>query len=290
MILNPYLHAKVRRSRQDGYVLLVMMLFFAVLAITLTAAAPSIAQSIRREREIELIHRGRQYARAIRLYYRKFGRYPTRLEELENTNNIRFLRKRYKDPMTSSGDWRLIHFGEAQLTMPSAGPPLPGATTAPGGASLGVASAGASSAFASTFSLSSQPAPGQSSAAPGATGATQPGSADSSQPSQSPSGLQSGQPGTAASQLSSSLGGRAFGGGPVVGVASTSKKESLKVLNTKDHYNEWEFVYDPRLDVTMAQAAPGAAGRNQTPGVQGPGIQPAPSSPGMPGIQPIRPQ
>jgi type II secretory pathway pseudopilin PulG len=263
------MRGKTPHSRQRGYVLLVMMLFFAVLAITLTAAAPSIAQSIRREREIELIHRGRQYARAIRLYYRKFGRYPMRLEELENTNNIRFLRKRYKDPMTASGEWRLIHFGEAQLNMPNAGPLLPGAS-APGGASLGVASPGASSTFASTFSLSSQP--GQTSAAPSTTGSAQPAPADSSQPSQSGP---SGQPG--------GVGSTTFGGGPIVGVASTSKKESLKLLNNKDHYNEWEFVYDPRLDLTNAAAA-GAPGRNpQMPGMATPGIQPGP---GMPGIKP----
>ena len=79
------------------------------------------------------------------------------------------------------------------------------------------------------------------------------------------------------------MGSTTFGGGPIVGVASTSKKESLKLLNNKDHYNEWEFVYDPRLDLTNAAAA-GAPGRNpQMPGMATPGIQPGP---GMPGIKP----
>src|SRR5205823_4084387 len=62
----------------------------------------------------EMIHRGVQYSRAIRNYYRKFGRYPTKLEDLESANNFRFLRKRYKDPITG-GDFKLLHFGEVKL-------------------------------------------------------------------------------------------------------------------------------------------------------------------------------
>jgi len=299
MRLHPNQRGKEGRSRQDGYILIVMLLFLTLMAIGLTAVAPAIAQRVRREQEIELIHRGKQYAHAIRLFYRKFGRYPMRLEELENTNNIRFLRKRYKDPMTASGEWRLIHFGEAQLTLPNAAPVLPGATTPVPSTALG----GASSPFANTFSASPQPGPGQASIAPSAgttqpqsgttpaeTGTTAGVSADSSQSGQA-SG-QSGQPGTPASQLSSSLGkGPTFGGGPVVGVASTSKKESIKELDKKNHYNDWEFVYDPRLDLTTVQPLAGVANQpNQiAPGIQvSPGIQTGPTSPGMPGMQPTK--
>jgi len=314
MKVHPSLRRKANSSPQGGYVLIVMLLFLALMAIGLTAMAPAIAQRVRREREIELIHRGRQYAHAIRLFYRKFGRYPVRLEELENTNNVRFLRRRYKDPMTPDGEWRLIHYGEAQFNLPNAGPLLPGAA-APG------TTGSVSSPFANTFSGSAQGSPGQASATPagtttqGQTGttpdqssptaqtATTPGgSADSSQSGQA-SG-QPGQPATPASQLSSPLGGGpTFGGGPVVGVASKSKKESIKVLNKKNHYNEWEFVYNPQLDLTTAQAVTAVAGQNplaagtQTPGastIGGPafGTQPATPttpSPGMPGTQPTPP-
>ena len=295
MLLSPYLRRKRARSGQHGYVLIVMLLFFALLAISLTAAAPAMIQRIRRERELELMHRGKQYAHAIRLFYRKFGRYPVRLEELETTNRMRFLRHRYKDPMTPSGEWRLIHYGEAQLTLPTSGPVLPGATT-PGattGATAGVTGIGASSAFASTFSLGSQPGPGQASTTAGQssttafqTGATPSGSTESSQSGQP------GQPGTPASQLSSPLGGGpTFGGGPIVGVASTSNKQSIKELNQKNHYNDWEFVYDPRLELNAVQALPGVANQpNQiAPGVQvTPGLQPGAASPGM-GMQPANP-
>jgi len=72
----------------------------------------------------------------------------------------------------------------------------------------------------------------------------------------------------------------------LVGVASTSKKESIKQLNKKNHYNDWEFVYDPSLDMTMAGAVGGVPGQNPAAsGGQTPGMQPGLGSPGMPGPQ-----
>src|ERR1700687_5939623 len=100
---------------ERGYILLMLMLFVALLAIAAGALAPSIAFRVRRDREEEMIHRGVQYSRALRRFVKKTGRYPTRLEELENTNNIRFLRRRYKDPITGK-DFKLLHVGEVQLT------------------------------------------------------------------------------------------------------------------------------------------------------------------------------
>jgi len=245
MKFNPHLRRHCGRSAERGYILIVLMLFVTLLVIGLTAAAPSIAQQIRRQREIELIHRGTQYARAIKRFYKKFGRYPTRLEELENTNNIRFLRRRYKDPMTADGQWRIIHFGEAKLNLPQGGPVLPGASV-----------------------------PGATSPAPGPT---------TPSTSATPQGQ---QPGTPAAQFGTlQPGGPTFGGGPIVGVASTNEKASIKEIKGKSHYNEWEFVYDPQLDLSNQPAGvPGPA--TLAPGAQpqsGPGTQPGP---GMPGPQP----
>src|SRR5712692_12049179 len=98
--MTPSIRVRSIHRAQGGYILLTLMLFVALLAITAVAVAPSIAFQIRRDREEELIHRGVQYSRAIRRYVKKFERYPMRIEELENTNNIRFLRKRFKDPIT----------------------------------------------------------------------------------------------------------------------------------------------------------------------------------------------
>ena len=64
-----------------------------------------------RAKEQLLIERGEQYKRAIQLFVKKMNRYPGTIEELESTNNIRFLRKRFVDPMTGKSEWRLIHVG-----------------------------------------------------------------------------------------------------------------------------------------------------------------------------------
>src|SRR6266851_7784395 len=88
-----------RPRNQHGYILLTLMLFVALLTIGMLAMVENIESQIKRDREEELIHRGVQYSRAVRHYFKKFGRYPHRIEDLENTNNYRSLRKRYKDPM-----------------------------------------------------------------------------------------------------------------------------------------------------------------------------------------------
>ncbi len=45
---------------------------------------------------------------------RSSGAIPANLEQLENTNNIRFLRRRYKDPLAKDGQWKLLHYGDVQ--------------------------------------------------------------------------------------------------------------------------------------------------------------------------------
>jgi len=236
----------VRRGER-GYILLTLLLAVTLLIISMGVVLPEITFQLKRDREEEMIHRGVQYSRAIRRYVKKFGRYPTRLEELEKTNNIRFLRRRYKDPITGK-DFKLLHIGEVQMT-PGAG--LAGATPV--------------------------------SAMPGAFGQQQTQTinqrtlsiaqnADQNQPNGGP---QSEQP---QSDRSDSLSGQVFGGGPIVGVASTSKAETVRVLNKKTHYNQWQFIYDPSTDRggllnTPAQPAlqggvPGATPAGQQPGAQ----------------------
>src|SRR5215469_502803 len=108
------------QSQQSGYILLVLLLMIAVLTIGFLEATKydlqyTVLQN-KREREEELIHRGAQYSRAIRSYFKKFGRYPARIEDLENTNNIRFLRKRYKDPITGK-DFKLLRMNDVQFAL-----------------------------------------------------------------------------------------------------------------------------------------------------------------------------
>ena len=108
------------RGNQRGYILLTLMLFVAVLAIGAMAWIEKVDFQIKRDREQELIHRGVQYSRAVRRYFKKFGRYPTRIEELENTNNLRFLRKRYKDPITGK-DFKPLRMTDVRMTFNSGG-------------------------------------------------------------------------------------------------------------------------------------------------------------------------
>jgi hypothetical protein len=106
-----------RCTSQSGYALLLVFAMAAVVAITLYMEVPRVAFEAQRDKEQLLIDRGEQYTRAIQLYVRKFNRYPPDFAALENTQSLRFLRRRYKDPMskkTSDPDqdaWRIVHVG-----------------------------------------------------------------------------------------------------------------------------------------------------------------------------------
>jgi hypothetical protein len=96
--------------------MLLVFLMAAMIAIALYKELPRVAFEAQRTKEQLLMERGQQYTRAIQLFVRKMSRYPATIEELESTNNIRFLRKRYVDPMTGKDKWRLIHVNGGVLT------------------------------------------------------------------------------------------------------------------------------------------------------------------------------
>ena len=127
MILRSRKSASHRRTDR-GYILITLILFVSLIAIAAVIMAPVIAFQVKRDREEELIHRGVQYSRAMKHFVKKFGRYPTRVEELENTNQVRFLRRRYKDPITGK-DFKILHMGDVQLAF---GAGIAGATPAGG--------------------------------------------------------------------------------------------------------------------------------------------------------------
>lgn len=273
------------RSGEDGYILLAVLFLVALLLIGLAVAAPRMAKSIQRDRELELVHRGEQYQRAIQLYYRKFGAYPTSIDQLLNTNNIRFLRKRYTDPITGKDDWRLIHLGQAKVpplgffgeplaAIPAAsniGTPVNAATgTTAGGTSAFGQSTFGSPAPASPFGSVTPDTPDQNSDSSdsgtdsGTTGdnaannpsvtITGPNPAPAA-PSPAPA-----SPGAAGTPSATSPFGATsatsptLGAGPIVGVGIPSTKASLLAYKKQTHYNKWEFVYNPIAD-QMRQAA-----------------------------------
>lgn len=89
-----------------GYVLIILMMVVLVLFIGLTVAIPVLQTELQREKEAELIFRGRQYVEAVRLFQMKTpGRFPSSLGELEEK---KFVRRLYKDPMTEKGEWNVV--------------------------------------------------------------------------------------------------------------------------------------------------------------------------------------
>ena len=101
-----------RKPSEDGYTLLAVIFLLAILTLWMSVAVPKMTRSIQRDHEIETMHRGKQYIRAVQLYYRKFHAYPPSMDALVKTNEIRFLRKKYIDPMTGKDDWKPIMFGQ----------------------------------------------------------------------------------------------------------------------------------------------------------------------------------
>src|SRR3954471_15887944 len=233
----------------------------AVLTISLLAASQAIATQIKRDREEEMVHRGQQYVRAIRRYYRKFGRYPAKIEDLEVSNNIRFLRRRYKDPMVPNGEWKVLHYGEAK------NPPrgLFGQPIGIGGG-LGGSTPG-------TNTVGGTPSNGLGGMAPaaGSTGGMSSGGVAAGQPQTSNNGSTNTTAGgdggpyvadaspnaVGAAPASSNTQVQTFGGGAIIGVESLSTKQSLKEIAGKNHYNEWEFVDDPRVEALTQQGQAG---------------------------------
>ncbi|HEY1768584.1 MAG TPA: type II secretion system protein [Terracidiphilus sp.] len=290
------------KPSEEGYLLLAVMFLMALLVLSLAAAAPRVAKSIQRDRDVETMQRGKQYIRAVQLYYRKFHAYPPNEDALVKTNDIRFLRKRYLDPITGKDDWKPIMFGQNKTptAMGFFGQPL---TT--GGAIAGIGPSGGNTAanspngmgglFNSSPAIGSGPSPGSgglfapsgpgiaSPTAPGdtsgaaasgagsTTGATSNGT-DSSGAANSGTG-QSGQTGSAGQ---TGFGGQTFGGAGIIGFEPGSPKQSILVYKKKDHYNEWEFTYDPIMDMKMLTGGnTGAIGQpaGSTPGAVGiPGI------------------
>src|SRR5690242_9878628 len=227
--------AQHKSAREKGYILLSLMLLMTLMMIALTVEAPRIAQQIKREKEEELIHRGNEYRSAIKKFFRKFGRYPMSLDQLENTNNMRFLRKRYKDPFTGKDDWRLLHPGEIQLNVANGAATMPGQPTTLGQPIGGGQSVGGT--------VGQPGSPGITSPTP--TGGMQPigASAGTAVSINGPAGQNTpgsstfGSNATLTQPVGSSNG--QFGGGPIIGVASVSKLTSIKEPNGKNHYNEW---------------------------------------------------
>ena len=261
-----------RRQNQAGYSLLMAIFMVATMLIFSSVATQSILTQGRRERETETVWRGEQYRRAIGMYFRKFGKYPTKTDDLvKQTNGIRFLRQAYTDPMNKEdGSWRFIYVGPSGQLVGSlrrtsllqgllSTPTLPGAASL-SGPGVGMNTGGAGTAFGQT---------GQQLSAGNTLG---------------PTGLQSGSQGfNAMGALPQSLQGPVIGGN-IIGVASKMKQPSLRVYEGGETYEMWEFIWNPQTQIaipgqgtnplapTAPTAAPGVPSNNVlAPGPYAPG-------------------
>lgn len=272
--------AKARRKRagESGYTLLIVVFLLFAFALSLSVAVPKIRKSLQRDQEVETQQRGKQYIRAIRLYYHKFNTFPLTIDALVKQNNMRFLRKKYKDPTTGKEEWKLIHYGQAKTqSLGFFGKPISGVGGL-GGGGIGPINAGNGSVFGnnptdpnstqnttdqngqqgsttqSGTGTSTQSGTGQSGF--GQSGFGQSGQGGFGQSGFGQSGFgQSGQSGFGSSSNGST--GQTFGGGGIIGVEPSSPKATTIVYRKKSHYNEWEFIYDPALERYYESGAAG---------------------------------
>ena len=127
-------------TRESGYAMAALLVAMAVMAVLMSAALPVWKHDARRAKEEELVWRGQQYVRAIRLYNMRMGALPPSIDVLVTG---RYLRKKYKDPVTND-DFQVL----------GAGSPMPGQSGAAGGrGTIGsVSQPTGSSAFSSSQS------------------------------------------------------------------------------------------------------------------------------------------
>jgi type II secretory pathway pseudopilin PulG len=249
------------RLNNRGYTLAGALALLAVMAILMTMAITLWSRVKQRDNEEELIFRGNQYVKAIARYHQKFGSYPPDLETLEK---LKFIRQLYSDPMTKSGKWKVLN--------PQA-----------------LVQTGAAGTINNPSDNNRDNRRNQN-------------GDDTGEDDRDHDGDNSGSMGDNNNGNSSEDGDSSSMGddeedksdeeeeveavGPIVGVASRSKKASMKIFNGQSYYNKWVFVYA----LAQQQQRPGQPGGNPNtgPGQQPGGLQPG-LNPGQPNTNPRPP-
>ena len=220
----------------DGYAMAAMLVAIAVLGIAMSVVMPTWRHMVQREKEEELVFRGQQYVHAISLFQRKFaGAYPPDFDTLVKQ---KFLRKKYKDPLSEDGEFEPVYFGQQTQLQRGGQTGQTGQRGQASGTSGQRGATGTSGASSSTsFSFDSR------------SGTT-----------------------TMGTRAGGVIGAR----GGMVGVRSKSTDESIREYKGRTHYNEWEFVWMPNQLGRPGTNRPGMGGRggmNQMfPGQSQPGM------------------
>ncbi len=225
--------ARARFTDPGGYAMAVLLVTLAVMGVAISVAMPVWRTVVQRDKEEELIFRGRQYARAIGLFQRRFANaYPPSFDVLIEQ---KFLRKKFKDPMSADGEFQILYQGSA-LALPGGRGTQSTQTGRQAGSGSSAFGAGAGSG------------------------------AGNRQGGLSTMTTTIGRPGPGPQ-------------GGVVGVASKSTDKSIRILDGRSVYNQWQFIWLP------TQAPGRGSGANQPGGRGGRGGQPGgvgmPSGPGQ---------
>ncbi|GAC1618198.1 MAG: hypothetical protein PVS2B2_14420 [Candidatus Acidiferrum sp.] len=239
--------AQYRRPvTEQGYAYLLVMFLLALLIVGTMASVPNVLIEGRREKEEEMIWRGNQYVRAIRLYtsYRANGshRLPTSLEALtKGTMGVHFLRQAYKDPMNKKdGSWRLIYVGPSGQLIGSTRPQktnlvIPG-SSAPIAPSAGALQNQPGTNPNGPLSLTGPLGVG------GPTATSSPATAPASPNENASSNTQPVVPPDGVTLI----------GGNIIGIGSKINQKSIIWYDGAKNYREFEFIWDPSKDVALA--------------------------------------
>ncbi len=236
---------------ERGYAMAALLVSLAVMSVLMGALLPAWRHQAQREKEAELVFRGEQYVRAIRLWEMKMGP-GSRPPNFDILVQQKFLRKKYKDPMTEDGEFQPLYVG-ANL-------PVPGG---PGGRGLAPVRAD------------------EARDGPGGIGSGGPDWFERHWFERT--GGRSVMPPQPQPQQPSGVGGQMGGG--ILGVASKSKETSILIYQGKSHYNEWTFVFANASSAPGGPGSPMPGGRGGNPFPGGRGM-PGGRGPGGRGLQP----
>jgi type II secretory pathway pseudopilin PulG len=194
--------------RSGGFTLVGVVVGIAIIVILLAAVGPTVATIIERDRGKERIFRGKQYARAVLAFQRRYGRFPNELKELSKLKP-RSIRKLWKDPMCNCDDWHVIIAGSPEAVPMGNAPPQ-------GGGGPG---------------FNRTPRPGQPTPSSGGLTPT-------------PPPFLGGGGGAPATPTPQSIFGPNTGKvvGPIVGVRTNVRRKSIFEWRSRGYTDEWRFI------------------------------------------------
>jgi type II secretory pathway pseudopilin PulG len=214
---------------QNGYTLAGVLVLIAIMSIFMAMSVPIWDRIKQRENEDELVFRGTEYVEAIARYHKRFNSYPPDLKTLFDQ---KFVRKLYKDPMTESGEWKVLHPDSLVQTG------VAGQIEQPGAAKPDDKDKTKDQDKSKDKDKDKDKSENQS---PGLNPTLKDQDEDEAE-SDSDQGIRD-------DLKEVSL-------GPVVGVVSRSKKSSLRIYNGQSTYNKWIFAFVPQQQEQQPPPAP----------------------------------